>query len=151
MVGRTQKRSSTPKPTTSTTVTGRRVKRRPEAEPTTAAKPKKAVKHRATAKPRAIRDATRATHRVISTREKSVTFTLDAPSAWSVAIAGTFNNWEPQAMAKGPDALWRIALRLAPGTYEDKFLVDAEWREDPKNPGKKPNASGGFNSVCEVM
>ena len=53
-------------------------------------------------------------------------------------------------MAKGPDALWRIALRLAPGTYEYKFLVDTEWREDPNNPRKTANAQGGFNSICEV-
>jgi len=181
MVGRTRKRSSTPKQTISTTVTGRRVKRRTATRPTkvseprtvakpkkavktrtvtkptkaskprTAAKPKKAVKQRATAKPRAIRRATRATHRVTATAKKSVTFTLDAPSGWSVSIGGTFNNWEPQAMAKGPDARWRIIMRLAPGTYEYKFLVDTEWRDDPNNPRKTPNAQGGFNSVCDVM
>jgi hypothetical protein len=181
MVGRIKKRSSTPKQTISTTVTGRRVKRRTETRPTkaseprtatkpkkavrtrtaikptkaskplTAAKPKKAVKQRATAKPRAIRPATRATPRVTATAKKSVTFTLDAPSGWSVSIGGTFNNWEPQAMTKGPDARWRITLRLAPGTYEYKFLVDTEWREDPSNPRKRPNEHGGVNSICDVV
>ncbi|MEW5702073.1 MAG: glycogen-binding domain-containing protein, partial [Candidatus Zixiibacteriota bacterium] len=65
--------------------------------------------------------------------------------------AGTFNNWEPQAMAQKPDGRWSLALPLAAGTYEYQFLVDTEWRPDPNNPGKRSNRYGGFNSICEVM
>ena len=83
--------------------------------------------------------------------QKSITLTLAAPEGRHVSIAGTFNNWEPQAMAKGPDGLWRITLLLAPGTYEYQFLVDAKWRPDPNNPGKRSNKYGNFNSFCEVM
>jgi hypothetical protein len=94
MVGRTKKRSPRPKQTTSTTVTGRRVKRRPGAKPTTAAKPKKAVKPGSSAKRRVIPPATRAQHRSLSTVKKSVTFTLNAPDGLYVAVAGAFNKWD---------------------------------------------------------
>ena len=54
-------------------------------------------------------------------------------------------------MTKGPDGVWRITLQLAAGSYEYKFLVDTDWRDDPANPRKRPNEYGGYNSVCEVM
>lgn len=89
--------------------------------------------------------------RVVSSREKSVTLTLDAPSADEVSIAGSFNDWTPQAMAKGMDGLWRITVQLVQGTYQYRFLVDGEWREDPKNPRKTLSESGEYNSVCDVL
>ncbi len=96
-------------------------------------------------------DASRPVYRVASTTKKSVMFTLDAPLGRDVAIAGSFNNWEPQAMTRGPDGLWRATIQMVHGTYEYKFLVDAEWREDPNNGRKTPNESGGYNSVCDVL
>jgi hypothetical protein len=96
-------------------------------------------------------DTTRPVHRVASTRKKSVMFTLDAPSGLDVSVAGSFNDWKPQAMTKGPDGLWRITVQLAQGTYEYRFLVDADWREDPNNPRKTQNDFGGYDSICDVL
>lgn len=87
----------------------------------------------------------------VSTTKKSVMFTLDAPSAVDVLVAGSFNNWTPQAMTKGPYNLWRLTVQLAPGAHEYRFLVDSAWREDPNNPRKTRNDDGGFNSICEVI
>jgi hypothetical protein len=53
-------------------------------------------------------------------------------------------------MTKGPNGVRRITLQLAPGSYQYRFLVGAQWLEDPNNPRKTPNAQGGFNSICEV-
>jgi 1,4-alpha-glucan branching enzyme len=53
-----------------------------------------------------------------------------------VAVAGSFNNWEPQAMAKGQDGTWCITLQVAPGTHHYRFLVGTHWREDPNNERK---------------
>jgi 1,4-alpha-glucan branching enzyme len=64
-------------------------------------------------------------------------FTLDAPSGLDVSVVGSFNDWEPQAMTQG--------------TYEYRFLVDADWREDPNNPRKTPNKCGGYDSICDVL
>jgi 1,4-alpha-glucan branching enzyme len=79
-----------------------------------------------------------------------VVFSLDAPAAQDVSIAGTFNDWEPQVLSQDQDGLWQITLRLAQGAYEYKFLVDAEWQEDPNNPRRTPNSFGSYNSICEV-
>lgn len=154
------KPKTTTKPGTKTkprkpTATRTAPKPRKAAKPRKGTKPQKSSATRATATPK--KTGSKGTTRVSKTARrtppvarKSATFILDAPSGWDVAIAGSFNNWQPQAMAKGPDSLWRITLELAPGTYEYKFLVDTEWREDPGNPRKTINESGGFNSICEV-
>lgn len=86
-----------------------------------------------------------------STTRKSATFALDAPEVQQVSIAGSFNNWEPQVMSKDRGDTWRITIQLLPGTYEYKFLVDGEWRDDANNPRKRPNEFGGYNSICEVL
>jgi 1,4-alpha-glucan branching enzyme len=81
---------------------------------------------------------------------KPVSFSLDAPYGWDVALAGNFNNWEPRAMIKDTDGIWRLTIHLTPGTYQYRFLVDTEWREDPANPSKTLNEYGSFNSIIQV-
>jgi 1,4-alpha-glucan branching enzyme len=87
-------------------------------------------------------------------RAKPVSFRLEAPEATAVAIAGDFNSWDPSAhlLSRSGEGLWQVTVRLSPGIYQYKFLVDgAEWREDASNPNRVPNAYGTFNSVCEVV
>lgn len=87
-------------------------------------------------------------------KAKPVSFHLTAPEAKSVTVTGAFNNWDPQAnpLRKGKEGVWKTNLRLQPGTYQYKFVLDGEeWREDPLNPNKVPNPHGSFNSVCEVV
>ncbi len=85
-------------------------------------------------------------------KEKEVEFTLDAPDAKKVFLAGEFNDWSPTAtpMKKGDDGIWRLKLKLKPGKYEYKFVVDDVWMEDPVNPDKVPDPYGGYNSVLTV-
>jgi 1,4-alpha-glucan branching enzyme len=78
---------------------------------------------------------------------------LDAPDASSVCVAGQFNDWDPKdiPLEKGGDGIWRVTLRLEPGTYEYKFIVDGtDWIEDPSNPDKVPDPYGGNNSLLTV-
>jgi len=145
MAGKTHKRNTARKRTTATQTTGRSVRRR------AATRPEKATRPRQTAKSGEIIRKRPAKHPSEYVPQKSVTFVLDAPAGSDVAIAGSFNNWQPQTMTKGPDGLWRINLHLVPGTYLYKFRIDAEWREDPSNPRRTPNEHGGYNSVCDVM
>lgn len=93
---------------------------------------------------------TRKTTKPATDRAKPVTFVLDAPYGWEVALAGTFNAWQPQAMVRDADSLWRLTVQLAPGLYRYKFLIDNEWYEDPRNERKEPNEFGGYNSIIEV-
>jgi 1,4-alpha-glucan branching enzyme len=84
---------------------------------------------------------------------KSVSFRLDAPEAKSVTIVGDFNQWNQSArpLKQRKDGVWWVNLRLSPGTYQYKFVVDgSRWQEDPSNPNRMPDSHGGYNSVCEV-
>jgi len=84
---------------------------------------------------------------------RAASFQIAAPEAKSVALAGDFNNWDPQvtALKRDKTGVWKVALRLQPGRYQYKFLVDgSEWKEDPGNPNRVSTPFGTFNSVCEV-
>ncbi len=80
-------------------------------------------------------------------------FSLHAPEAASVAVAGSFNGWDPQKnMLSGPDKHgdWSITLRLAPGRYEYLFVISGkEWLPDPAVP-PVDDGFGGKNSVVFV-
>ena len=106
-----------------------------------AAKPKKASK-------KAVKAATPAKAKApVGT---PVTFVLDAPNGWDVALAGSFNKWEPRAMVKEVDGKWRITVHLPKGSHQYRFLVDTQWREDPANEKRVANEYGSFNSVIDV-
>lgn len=81
---------------------------------------------------------------------KPVTFTIDAPYGWEVSLAASFNRWEPQPMVKDADGIWRLTVNLSPGTYQYRFLVDTEWKDDHKNSQRVPNEYGSYNSVVTV-
>jgi 1,4-alpha-glucan branching enzyme len=60
---------------------------------------------------------------------KSVEVACFAPDAQDVSVGGTFNGWDPTRapMSRTADGTWHLTLKLAPGTYEYKFLVDGNW------------------------
>ena len=73
------------------------------------------------------------------------------PSATTVRIAGTFNDWRPDAtpmieIAKGR---WLKDLVLPPGNYEYLLVADDCWLPDPRAQ-TVPNPFGGVNSVLRV-
>ena len=83
-----------------------------------------------------------------------IVFSFDAPGAGVVYIAGGFNNWAPDAdaMTDAGDGVWQITLRLQPGRYEYKFVVEgSEWHADPNNPEFIPDPYGGKNSIVKVL
>ena len=73
-------------------------------------------------------------------------------SATKVAIAGTFNDWRPEATPMIPvgDGRWAKRLALPPGTHEYCIVVDGRWMADPRAPENVPNPFGGMNSVLRV-
>jgi len=91
-----------------------------------------------------------------------VDITCQAPSAKAVFVAGTFNHWSASAtpMARGLNGAWTATIKIAPGRYEFKFVVDGRWCCDPalnddavrqKPPGDwVPNGMGSFNRVMQV-
>jgi chromosome partitioning protein len=80
-----------------------------------------------------------------------VLFTLDAPTAERVQIAGDFNSWEPfgneMELAEG---VWRKIIALEPGRYRYRYVVDGAWKTDPLNPGVEPSPYGDYDSVIEL-
>ncbi|MBD3263949.1 MAG: glycoside hydrolase [Candidatus Omnitrophica bacterium] len=83
---------------------------------------------------------------------KRVRFTLNAPEAREVKLAGDFNNWDPIAtsLRKGRGKLWAKDMVLKPGRYEYKFVIDGEWLPDPDNKNVTSNSFGSHNSVVEI-
>ena len=83
---------------------------------------------------------------------KSIDFKFHAPQASNVTVAGTFNNWSQDSLRlkKGKDGNWTGQLKLKPGRYEYRFLVDNRWENDPSLPSV-PNDFGSANCVLEVI
>ena len=75
------------------------------------------------------------------------TFSLLAPDASSVQLAGEFTQWQerPISLQKDADGIWRATVKLPPGEHHYRFLVDGEWRDDPECTLRAPNPFGGEN------
>jgi 1,4-alpha-glucan branching enzyme len=69
-----------------------------------------------------------------------------------VALAGTFNNWQPEQgkMVRQKDGTFRKRLNLNPGEYRYKFLVDGEWIEDAGAERLVANAFGTRDALVTV-
>jgi len=84
--------------------------------------------------------------------DKHVKFTLHAPEAKEVYLAGEFNDWNNQSlpMKKDKDGVWKTEIKLPPGRYEYKFFADLAWVEDI--PGREliPNPFGTQNLVTLI-
>ncbi|MEN3186450.1 MAG: glycogen-binding domain-containing protein [Atribacterota bacterium] len=80
-----------------------------------------------------------------------VTFRLEYPEAKSVAIAGNFNEWNPEThlLRKTKKGYWSTTITLPRGRYEYRYFIDGQWFTDP-NTEQIPNEFGSFNSIIVV-
>ncbi len=72
-------------------------------------------------------------------------------SAKKVFLAGSFNDWDTKNIPmQKSDAGWTVRLKLPPGKYYYKFIVDGKWMLDPFNRNKE-DIGDGKNSFffCE--
>lgn len=85
-------------------------------------------------------------------KKRRVVFSLEAPNANEVMVAGDFNRWNVKThpMKKDNSGVWEKALMVSPGRYDYKFLVDGRWKNDPKNDQTCPNCFGTLNNVLIV-
>ena len=84
-------------------------------------------------------------------KQGEVQFALTpAAGAAEVCLAGDFNAWEPRAMRRQKDGRFAMTLRLPPGSYEYRFVVDGHWMTDPDHNHWAPNPYGSFNSVAKI-
>jgi 1,4-alpha-glucan branching enzyme len=84
---------------------------------------------------------------------KRILFSVVAAKAKDVQLVGDFTKWEESPIVmdrmKPRSRTFAATVRLDPGTYEYKFIVDGEWMEDPKAESV-PNGFGTRNSVKVV-
>jgi len=85
-------------------------------------------------------------------RAKPVHIEFAHPTATAIGIAGSFNDWRPEATPMIPlgEGQWAKELALPPGTYEYCVVVDGAWMADPLAKETVPNPFGGLNSVLRV-
>ncbi|HUK82741.1 MAG TPA: protein kinase [Verrucomicrobiae bacterium] len=83
---------------------------------------------------------------------RKVEFSIKAPGATQVFLAGQFNNWDSTAtpMRKETNGEWIATMQLPPGKHQYKYVVDGKWIPDPDNPDRVDDDRGGFNSVVTV-
>ena len=96
---------------------------------------------------------TRQTDRPTQAQAVYVRFELYAPRANRVALAGTFNRWDPAAtplVRVGKDGMWTVTVALPSGQHQYGFIIDGRnWVPDPA----APTVDDGFgrrNSVVSV-
>jgi hypothetical protein len=83
-----------------------------------------------------------------------VRFELVAPSAERVALAGSFNDWQPdgiQLTRNAETGAWTGTVPLRPGEHQYLFVIDgAEWLPDPDAHAQVDDGFGQTNSVIVV-
>jgi len=83
---------------------------------------------------------------------KKANFTILAPEAQNVSLAGDFNDWDKNChiLKKDSNGTWEINMDLKPGRYEYRFVVDEEWENDPNCTIFAPNPFGSENCVLTL-
>lgn len=85
-------------------------------------------------------------------KRKKVTFSINSTGAKEVILMGDFNNWNPKKhlMKQDGNGVWNKAVILPSGSYEYKFLVDGQWKEDPQNDQTRLNCFGSYNNILNL-
>ena len=79
---------------------------------------------------------------------EGVVFTFEAPEAERVQLVGDFNGWALESTEmESAGSLWTKVVKLAPGRYQYRYVVDGRWQSDPLNALSEPSPFGGDNSV----
>lgn len=65
-----------------------------------------------------------------------------------VMLAGSFNDWDPDVLSMTrTDSGWIANVKLGPGKWWYKFIVDGRWMVDPDNAISENDGMGNVNSV----
>ena len=96
---------------------------------------------------------TQDSHRTDRKQATLIHFEYINSQADSVCLAGTFNEWHPNAtpMTALVRGHWKKDLELLPGTYEYALVVDGRWIPDPHCEEMVENSFGSLNSVLKVV
>jgi len=72
-----------------------------------------------------------------------------------VFVAGSFNGWKPDNAKYAledldGDGIWSLTVKMNPGKYEYKYVVDGTWTTDKNAKEFKADPYGGKNSMVTV-
>ena len=83
---------------------------------------------------------------------RMVDFNYSSTPGKKVFVAGSFNNWQPEQELKDREnsGLYHCRMRLLPGEYQYKFVVNGNWCLDAENPNFTSNDFGTLNSLLTV-
>jgi serine protease AprX len=85
---------------------------------------------------------------------EGITFSLHDNNASRVQVLGSWNDWHAPGIAGTSiePGYWQTSpLRLSTGRYAYKFLLDdQQWLDDPGNPCKTHDGTGGLNSTFVI-
>ena len=91
---------------------------------------------------------------LICSAEVQFSLKINDNKAHTVAIAGDFNGWNPQAnILEDPEGngIWTGTLNLEPGRYEYMFVLDGEkWFPDPNALRYVKDGFGNRNAILEI-
>jgi chromosome partitioning protein len=83
--------------------------------------------------------------------QNGILFTLSAPEAICVQLAGDFNSWIPEGNEmECSNGVWRKMIELSPGRYRYRYVVDGRWQRDPLNSYVEPSPFGEEDSVIDL-
>lgn len=111
---------------------------------------------------KAVKEALNDIHRIGYNRPMSphvkgnrVTFYHVDSEAYSVALVGDFNGWNPynDFLVKEGKNLWKLEKDLqSVGTYRYKFVINGkQWAYDKENENKEPDGFGGYNNLLNIF
>ena len=82
-----------------------------------------------------------------------VPFRIYAPDAKSVAVVGSFNNWNPTAnpLLMSDNGWWESGMTLEPGAYEYLYMVDGKLVVPPEAERTTDDGFGGRNGILEII
>lgn len=65
-----------------------------------------------------------------------------------VFLSGSFNTWSTeQTPMQACDSGWVVSLKLRPGKYSYKYILDGRWTRDPFNKLKESDTYNDYNSI----
>ncbi|GJM23827.1 MAG: hypothetical protein DHS20C16_02420 [Phycisphaerae bacterium] len=136
--------------TNSAPATSNRMSAAPQSKMANASAPKPATSANKPSTPEEIDRKIESIYGVLQTPE-GMLFRLHGDDAHEVQLAGDFNDWMPHTTPMtrvGKD--FEVLLKLDPGRYRYRVVVDGRWSHDKSNPEIETNQYGEWNSIVNV-
>ena len=89
----------------------------------------------------------------VAVTEILVEFSLEAPGATTVAVAGDFSGWESNFILDDVDGdgIWTGRIPITPGLHKYMFVIDGtDWVTDPRAQRYSDDGFGNRNAVLAV-